>query len=155
MLLVFGRQGALGQRFAALGISFVDDLPGIIIAMLFVSMPFLVNGARGFRPDRPGAGAGGSHRRRQPLAGVFPHHAAAGVARGAGGGVDDVGARHQRVRRNRYPVLPPRTIPVLVYERFASFGLTAAEPVAVILIVSALLVFVGVQLLLRLRERGL
>jgi molybdate/tungstate transport system permease protein len=35
----------------------------------------------------------------------------------------------------------PKIVPVLVYERFAGFGLVSAQPVAVILIVAALLAF--------------
>lgn len=156
LLLVFGRQGALGQRFAALGISFVDDLPGIIIAMLFVSMPFLVNGAREafalIDPELELVAATDGASRWQAFFHITLPLAWRGVLAGAlmmwGRGISEFGA---------IVILSyhPRTIPVLVYERFASFGLTAAEPVAVILIVSALLVFVGVQLLLRLRERGL
>jgi molybdate/tungstate transport system permease protein len=42
----------------------------------------------------------------------------------------------------------PKIIPVLVYERFAGFGLTAARPVAVILILASLAVFVVLQALL-------
>ena len=36
----------------------------------------------------------------------------------------------------------PKVVPVLVYERFEGFGLAAAQPVAVLLILGALLVFV-------------
>jgi molybdate/tungstate transport system permease protein len=42
----------------------------------------------------------------------------------------------------------PKTIPVLVYERFEGFGLTAALPVAVLLILTSLVVFVLLQVLL-------
>lgn len=41
---------------------------------------------------------------------------------------------------------------MLVYERFAGFGLAAATPVAVILILASLAVFVLLQLLLAPRQ---
>jgi molybdate/tungstate transport system permease protein len=42
----------------------------------------------------------------------------------------------------------PKIVPVLVYERFNGFGLGAAQPVAALLIVVAIIVFVLVQLFL-------
>ena len=46
LLLVFGRSGVFGRGFAHLGIAFTDTLAGIVVAMLFVSLPFLVDTAR-------------------------------------------------------------------------------------------------------------
>ncbi|NTV36463.1 MAG: molybdenum ABC transporter permease, partial [Anaerolineaceae bacterium] len=42
LLLVFGRQGMIGQWLSPLGITFTDNLGGIVVAMLFVSLPYLV-----------------------------------------------------------------------------------------------------------------
>jgi hypothetical protein len=47
----------------------------------------------------------------------------------------------------------PKTVPVLVFERFAGFGLEAARPVAVILILASLAVFILLQFLLNARKR--
>ena len=41
----------------------------------------------------------------------------------------------------------PKTVPVLVFERFEGFGLAAAQPVAVLLIIASLAVFVLLQTL--------
>ncbi len=50
LLLVFGRHYFGGQLFSRFGLAFVGDVPGIVVAMLFVSSSFLVNAARdGFR----------------------------------------------------------------------------------------------------------
>ena len=46
LLLVFGRQGMLGKWLYPLGITFTDSLAGIVIAMLFVSLPFLFSTVR-------------------------------------------------------------------------------------------------------------
>ena len=48
----------------------------------------------------------------------------------------------------------PKVVPVLVYERFEGFGLAAAQPVAVVLIVSALLVFVLLSIVGRRQGSG-
>jgi len=42
----------------------------------------------------------------------------------------------------------PKIVPVLVYERYEGFGLTAAEPIALILILVALIVFILLRLAL-------
>jgi molybdate/tungstate transport system permease protein len=47
----------------------------------------------------------------------------------------------------------PKTVPVLIFERFTGFGLEAARPVAVILILASLLVFLLLQILFNARKR--
>jgi len=46
----------------------------------------------------------------------------------------------------------PMVTPVLIYERFASFGLKYATPVAVVFVVITLLFFVGMRLLSKQKE---
>ncbi len=42
----------------------------------------------------------------------------------------------------------PKIVPVLVYERFTGYGLDAAQPVALLLILVALVVFITLRLVL-------
>lgn len=50
LLFVFGRQFLLGKLFGHIGITFIDSLAGVVIAMMFVSIPFLIDSAKdGFR----------------------------------------------------------------------------------------------------------
>jgi molybdate/tungstate transport system permease protein len=42
----------------------------------------------------------------------------------------------------------PKIVPVLVYERFEGFGLDAAQPIALLLILVALVVFISLRLAL-------
>ncbi len=156
LLMVFGRQTILGQFFARFGISFVDQLPGIVVGMLFVSLPFLVNGAREafalVDPELERVALSDGASRWQAFFLVTLPLAWRGVMAGAlmmwGRGISEFGA----VVILAYH---PKTMPVLVYERFYSFGLSAAQPVAVILILAALLVFVLVQILSRVRGKPL
>jgi molybdate/tungstate transport system permease protein len=48
----------------------------------------------------------------------------------------------------------PKVVPVLVYERFEGFGLAAAQPLALLLILSALLVFVLLNTVGRRQDSG-
>jgi molybdate/tungstate transport system permease protein len=154
LLLVFGRQTVLGQFFACFGISFVDQLPGIVIGMLFVSLPFLVNGSREafalVDPELERVALSDGASRWQAFWWVTLPLAWRGVMAGAlmmwGRGISEFGA---------IVILAyhPKTVPVLVYERFYGFGLSAAQPVAVILILAALIVFVLVQILSRVRRK--
>jgi energy-coupling factor transporter ATP-binding protein EcfA2 len=50
LLFVFGWNYFGGKFFGTFGIEFIDSVPGIVIAMLFVSVPFLIDSAKeGFR----------------------------------------------------------------------------------------------------------
>ncbi|MEW5719672.1 MAG: ABC transporter permease [Chloroflexota bacterium] len=149
LLTVFGRQAPLGQAFGALGIRFTDDAPGIIAGMLFVSLPFLVNAAREafamIDPELERVALIDGASRAQAFFCVTLPLAWRGIMAGAvmmwGRGISEFGA----VVILAYN---PKIIPVLVYERFAGFGLYAALPLTVILILASLFVFMILQVLL-------
>ena len=154
LLVVFGRQSFLGRFFGWFGIEFVDQLPGIIVGMLFVSLPFLVNAAREafalVDPELERVALSDGASRWQAFFLVALPLAWRGILSGAlmmwGRGISEFGA---------IVILAyhPKTVPVLVYERFYSFGLSAAQPVAVVLILAALLVFMLVQVLAQVRKK--
>ena len=142
LLLVFGSRGWVGAPAQKLGLAFTNQPAGIVAAMLFVSAPYLVNLSREAFAlvDREleqqalveGASAWGAFWHvTLPIAwrGVF-----SGALMMWARGISEFGA----VVILAYH---PRIVPVLVYERFTGFGLDAALPVTVILIVLALLVF--------------
>jgi molybdate/tungstate transport system permease protein len=150
LLMVFGRQAPGGRLLEPLGLRFVDQTPGVVMGMFFVSLPFLVNAAReafaGVDPEleRMAQLQGANHWQvffyiTLPLAwrGIL-----AGAVMMWGRGISEFGA----VVILAYH---PKIVPVLVYERFAGFGLSAAQPVAVLLILASLLVFVLLQALPR------
>ena len=149
LLTVFGRQAPVGQAFGAVGIRFFDDVPGIIAGMLFVSLPFLVNAARQafamIDPELEGVALTMGASRWEAFLYVTLPLAWRGIMAGAvmmwGRGISEFGA----VVILAYN---PKIIPVLVYERFAGFGLYAALPLTVVLILASLFVFVILQVLL-------
>jgi molybdate/tungstate transport system permease protein len=149
LLLVFGRRGLLGQAFSPLGITFTDNLAGIVVAMLFVSLPFLVNLSRESfalideEYEKVALIDGASQW--QAFSNVTLPLAWRGVLGGAvmmwARGISEFGA----VVILAYH---PKIAPVLVYERFEGFGLEAAQPVALLLILVALVVFIMLRLVL-------
>ncbi len=149
LLTVFGRQAPVGQALGAVGLHFVDDVPGVVVAMLFVSLPFLLNAAREafamVDPELEGVAQTMGATRWQAFLYVTLPLAWRGIVAGAvmmwGRGISEFGAV---VILAYYP----KIIPILAYERFAGFGLRAAEPVAVVLILASLTMFVILQVLL-------
>lgn len=150
LLFVFGSKFFLGEFFGNLGISFVDALPGIVVAMMFVSVPFLIDSARdGFsavdvRMEKVARSLGASPWRaffrvtiplswRSILSGSVMMWARA---------VSEFGA--VLILAYHVPFLGdyPAVAPILVYERFTSFGLDYALPVAVLVILISLAAFV-------------
>jgi molybdate/tungstate transport system permease protein len=155
LLTVFGRQAVLGRWLGIAGLRFTDAIPGIVVAMLFVSLPFLVNTAREafalVDPELERVAQTEGASRWQAFIYVTLPLAWRGILAGAvmmwGRGISEFGA----VVILAYH---PRIVPVLVYERFAGFGLRAAQPVAVLLILASLIIFLLLQILLRPRGKA-
>ncbi len=146
LLMVFGRRALLGQAFGLLGLKFVSAAPGIVIAMLFVSLSFLVNAAReGFEAIDPRL----EHVAR--TLGASPWQAFWRVAfplawRSILSGMILMWARGLS-EFGAVVILAyhPMVAPVLLYERFESFGLNYARPVAALVILICLGAFVALR----------
>ena len=148
LLMVFGRRGPVGAAFGRVGLAFVDTTAGVVVAMLFVSVPFLVNAAReAFElvdPELERMAETQGASRWQAFRYITLPLALRGILAGAlmmwGRAISEFGA----VVILAYH---PKIMPVLVFERFEGFGLAAAQPLALLLIVASLLVFVLLQTL--------
>jgi molybdate/tungstate transport system permease protein len=149
LLMVFGRNGVFGNAFAKIGITFTDQPAGIVVGMLFVSVPFLVNASRdafsGTDPEIEQASRVDGANHWQTLIFVTIPQTWRGILSGAlmmwARGVSEFGA----VVILAYH---PKIMPVLVFERFQGFGLKAALPVTVLLILVSLLIFISVSVFL-------
>lgn len=150
LLGIVANDTIIGSIAGALGIRFTGNSTGIILAMAFVSIPFLINASiNGFlsvpeRLEKVALNLGASHTRvfftiTLPLAW---RSILSGMILMWGRGMSEFGA----VIILAYN---PMTAPVLIFERFTTYGLKYSTPVAVIFIVISLLVF----LLLRLVKR--
>jgi len=143
------RDSLLGKAGSAAGFNFVGHPAGIMLAMAFVSLPFLINAARdGFisvpeRLEKAALTLGASPFRvfftiSLPLAWK---NILSGLILMFARGMSEFGA----VIIIAYH---PMIMPVLIYERFTSFGLKYAQPVSVVFILVVLVFFMIFRLLL-------
>jgi molybdate/tungstate transport system permease protein len=137
------RNSALGKAASSVGIDFVGNPLGIAAAMAFVSIPFLINAARdGFesvpvRLEKAALSLGASPVKvfftiSLPMA---KRSVISGLVMMFARGLSEFGAV---VIIAYHPMITP----ILIFERFSSYGLQYARPVAVVFILITLLVFV-------------
>lgn len=148
LLLVFGRESALGGSLLEIGIRIVSAPAGIVCAMLFVSAPLYISGAR------------------EAFARVDPRYEA--VARTLGDPSWRVFRRITLPLSRRGLVAAsvvmwaravsefgsiviltynPKVASVLSYDRFTTFGLPEALPVAAVLVLLALVPLIALRTL--------
>jgi molybdate/tungstate transport system permease protein len=155
LLFVFGQKFLVGRAFHSIGIDFVLSIPGIVIAMLFVSVPFLIDSAKD--------GFGKVDERLEKVArtlGASPwqtfFRVSLPLAKGSifGGsvmmwarGISEFGAV---LVLCSYPTIAP----ILVYTRLEEYGLDYALPVASILIIICVVVFVALRSLAYRRQKA-
>lgn len=147
------RDSALGKLADVLGFNLVGSPFAIGVAMAFVSVPFLINAARdGFQavPERLEQAArslGASPFRvfRQISLPLARPSVITGLVMMFARGMSEFGA----VVIVAYH---PMTTPVLIFDRFNSYGLEYARPVAVLFIIICILVFIALRLLGRKRK---
>ena len=143
LLGFISRDGLLGGAAQKAGILLVNNGAGIALAMAFVSLPFLINAARdGFaavpeRTEKAALTLGASQTRifftvslpqawRSVVSGFIMMFAR---------GMSEFGAV---VIIAYHPMIAP----VLIYDRFNTYGISAARPASIIFILVALLFFV-------------
>jgi molybdate/tungstate transport system permease protein len=142
------RDGLLGKAANSVGLTLINNPAGIALAMAFVSLPFLINSARdGFmavpeRLEKAALSLGASRTRvfftiSLPLA---LRSIITGFVMMFARGMSEFGA----IVIIAYH---PMVAPVLIYERFSSFGLKYARPAAVLFIIVALAVFILLRLI--------
>lgn len=148
VLGILTRDSFLGRTGELFGIKFIGNPAGIILAMVFVSIPFLINSARdGFaavpvRLEKIALTLGASPTRvfftislplawRSVLSGFILMWAR---------GMSEFGA----VIIIAYN---PQTAPVLIFERFTSYGLKYSIPAAVVFVSVCLVIFVALRLI--------
>jgi len=145
-LLMAFNQGAMAPIFKSLGIQLIDTEAGIMIAMMFLSSPFLINGAKeGFKNVDPKlenvARTLGAGRFSVFFRVVLPN-AKKDIINGMlmmwSRGLGEFGA----VVIIAYH---PMVAPVLIYDRFNNYGLSYSAPVAAVMIAVSLVTFLLVR----------
>lgn len=150
LLVVFGRNGSIGGPLNSLGINFVDAFPGIVIAMLFVSIPFIVNQVReGFEDVDPrlekvamSLGADRTRAFRTVSLPLIKRNILSGALMSWARAISEFGA----VVIIAYF---PMSAPVYIYETFIQKGLFAARPISALLLLITLTAFIILRTLSR------
>ncbi|MFW6304507.1 MAG: ABC transporter permease [Candidatus Saliniplasma sp.] len=150
LLVIFSRRGTLGEPLSAAGINFVDAFPGIVVAMLFVSIPFIVNQVReGFEDVDPRlemvAMSLGADRKKAFFTVSLPlvkRNILSGAVMGWARAISEFGAI-------AVIAFYPHTAPVYIYKVFTEIGLAAAQPVAALLLIVTLTIFIILRAITR------
>jgi molybdate/tungstate transport system permease protein len=145
LLSTFGDTN-IGNFFKYFGIEFVGTEYGIMIAMMFLSAPFLINAAKdGFRKVDPKLEKVARTLGANPLQTFFAisiPNAKKDIINGAlmmwSRGLGEFGAVIILVYH-------PMTTPVLIFDRFSSYGLSYSVPVAAVIIGLSGLVFLLIR----------
>ncbi len=145
-LLVAFNGGYVGDFLEQVGLGFIDTTTGIMAAMMFLSAPFLINGAKeGFRKvdpklERVARTLGASQM--QTFWSVSLPNARGDIINGAlmmwSRALGEFGA----VVIIAYH---PMVAPVLIYDRFNNYGLSYSAPVAAAMILVSVLLFLVVR----------
>ncbi len=142
LLMVYGRKFFLGKAFGLVGVSFVGTEAGISLAMSFVSLPFLVNAARdGFLAVNPRLERVARTLGASPWMAFFKVSLPLSWRAILSGGIMMWARGISEFGAVIVLAYHPMTAPVLIWERFESFGLKYARPVAVLLILLCLVIF--------------
>ncbi len=145
-LLVAFENGYMGQIFKYFHIDFIDTATGIMSAMVFLSAPFLINGAKeGFKKvdvkyERVARTLGAS--RMSTFFSIVLPNSKNDIINGAlmmwSRALGEFGA----VVIIAYH---PMVAPVLIYDRFNNFGLKYSAPVAASMIFVSMIIFLTVR----------
>lgn len=146
LLLVFGTSGIIGEPLEEIGIRFYYALPGIVIAMLFVSIPFLINQVRegvekvDERYEFVAMSLGAS-RTRAFFTVVLPQirrNLLAGAINAWARAMSEFGAV---IMIAFYPMIAP----TYIYYLFTNFGLKATLPATSFLLAITLAMFIALR----------
>lgn len=153
--IIFYRNGIIGGPLKNIGIIFEDSIFGIIVALLFVSMPIFINNVKdGFasiNPHLENVAASLGANERQIFTRIMVPLSSRQIFTGSimcwARGISEFGAV---ILIAYYPMIAP----VLVYYRFNTTGLEGSGPIALILILMSLAVFLMLYLLKNQPEFG-
>lgn len=149
ILSVVGRDFVFGRLLASAGIRVMGSATGIIVVMAFVGLPFYVNAVREAFEAIPVRLERVSRSLGAPAASTFFRISLPLARRGMLVGAIMCAARAlSEFGAVVVVAYHPMVAPVLIYERFESYGLKYSQPVAVLLVSVSLGLFLALRLLM-------
>ncbi len=143
LLMVFGANGFFGAPLESIGVRIADSMAGIVIAMMFVSAPFLINSAReGFESVDPrlenvamGLGASRSRALFTVTLPLSVRHLFSGSVMTWARAISEFGAV---VIIAYFPMIAP----TYIYTEYLQYGLSKSGPVAALLLLIVVIIFI-------------
>lgn len=143
LLMVFGANGFFGAPLESIGVRIADSMAGIVIAMMFVSAPFLINSAReGFEAVDPrlenvamGLGASRSRALFTVTLPLSVRHIFSGSVMTWARAISEFGAV---VIIAYFPMIAP----TYIYTEYLQYGLSKSGPVAALLLLIVVIIFI-------------
>jgi molybdate/tungstate transport system permease protein len=150
LLSVIGKNFWLGRFMYNIGIRLLGNFWGIVLVMAYMGLPFYLNTVKVAMDKIPvryekvsqSLGANAFYTFKDVILPLTKKAIITGFILAAARGISEFGAV---VIIAYYPA----TAPVLIYQRFTSFGLDYAKPIAVILLLVCLLIFFVLRFLVR------
>ncbi len=148
LLLVFGTSGIIGAPLSKIGLRFYYAMPGIILAMLFVSIPFLINQIRegiekvDYRYELVAMNLGAT-KTRALFTVVLPQikrNILAGAINSWARAMSEFGAV---IMLAFYPMIAP----TYIYFLFTNYGLNATLPATSFILAVTLIIFTLLRIL--------
>ena len=148
ILSAVGQGTVMGEVLRSIGVKIVGSATGIVTVLTFVGAPFYINAVKNafemvpVRLERVARTLGASELKAFLLV-TFPlstRSVLSGLLMCSARAISEFGAV---VVVAYHPV----TAPVLIYERFESFGLRYSQPVAVLLIMISLSIFIALRVI--------
>ncbi len=146
LLMVFGRHGIIGAPLDEMGLRMTDAMGGIVVAMMFVSSPFLINHAReGFENVDPrleyvAMGLGAS--RARALFTVSIPMSKRGIFVGAtmcwARAISEFGAV---IMIAYFPMIAP----TYIYSEYLQYGLDRSAPAAALMLLIIMVIFLALR----------
>jgi molybdate/tungstate transport system permease protein len=146
LLTVFGSKGLIGAPLDALGVRIADSMSGIVLAMLFVSAPFMINSAKsGFESVDPRlenvAMSLGASRTKAIMTVTIPlssRNIFTGAVMTWARAISEFGAV---VIIAYYPMAAS----TYIYSTYLSYGLDQSLPVAALLLLICIIIFITLR----------
>lgn len=146
LLMVFGRSGIIGSPLNEIGVKISDSLAGIVLAMMFVSAPFLINHAReGFESVDPRmenvAISLGATRFKAIMSITLPlsmRNLMVGSIMTWARSISEFGAV---IIIAYFPMIAP----TYIYSKYVEQGLYASIPVAALMLLLTIIIFIGMR----------
>jgi len=142
LLNLLNENAVLGKFFKILHISFVDTIYGIMVAMCFVSISYIISSViLGFRAITPELEAAARTLGATPWYTFYKITLPLLIPSIVRGSILAFARSVSEIGAILIIAYYPMTAPVLLYERFENYGLENAKPITILIILLSLILF--------------